>query len=66
MYVYIIDTSSLFGLNNTYPQRESPEVWEKIEELCKNGKLIAPLEVKRDIEAGGLEGRYGGQRGEGR
>jgi len=55
MYVYIIDTSSLIWLKNTYPQRESPEVWEKIEELCKNGKLIAPLEVKREIEAGGDE-----------
>jgi hypothetical protein len=49
--VYCIDTSSLI---NFKPFRRDvfPTIWSKLESMIKNGELIAPLEVCREIEIG--------------
>lgn len=52
MNLYIIDTSSLIELKNTYPQDIFPTLWEKIDELIKQKRLIAPSEVQKEIEQG--------------
>jgi len=52
MVIYIIDTSSLIKIKEQYPRRTFPGVWQKLEDLCKNGRLIAPFEVLKEIEEG--------------
>ncbi|MBI4442508.1 MAG: DUF4411 family protein [Acidobacteria bacterium] len=49
---YCIDTSSLIQLNRFYKPSVFPGVWVKIEELVKQGRLIAPDAVKSEIEKG--------------
>ncbi len=49
MRIYIIDTSSLIEMKDKYPIDIFPTIWEKMEELYKNNRLIAPLEVKKEI-----------------
>jgi len=46
--VYCIDASSLINLKN-FPKDIFPTIWTKIEELVKNGLLISPIEVYREI-----------------
>jgi hypothetical protein len=50
--VYCIDTSSLIELKIKYPREVFPTLWEKMEELIQNGQIIAPIEVKKEIEKG--------------
>ncbi|MFN3976327.1 MAG: DUF4411 family protein [Aquificaceae bacterium] len=50
--IYIIDTSSLIEMKNKYPEDTFPTLWEKMNELYTNGRLIAPVEVKKEIEKG--------------
>jgi hypothetical protein len=50
--VYCIDTSSLIELKIKYPREVFPTLWEKMEELIQNGRIIAPIEVKKEIERG--------------
>jgi hypothetical protein len=50
--VYCIDTSSLIELKIKYPREVFPTLWEKMEELIQNGRIIAPIEVKKEIEKG--------------
>lgn len=52
MVVYVIDTSSLIKMKEQYPSTTFPSVWQNMEKLCKNGKLIGPLEVLKEIEEG--------------
>jgi len=52
MVIYIIDTSSLIKIKEQYPRSIFPGVWKKLEDLCKNGRLIAPFEVLKEIEEG--------------
>lgn len=42
---YVIDTSSLVELNKHNPIDIYPSVWNKMEELVKKGRLVAPREV---------------------
>lgn len=48
-YIYIIDTSSLIEMKDKYPEIVFPSVWRKMEELFKQGRLIAPEEVKDEL-----------------
>lgn len=50
--MYVIDTSSLINLNRYYRRTTFTAVWQRIESLIANGTLIAPHEVKREIERG--------------
>jgi len=42
---YVIDTSSLLELPFSYPKDNFPGVWQKIEELIDEGKMISSEEV---------------------
>ncbi len=46
---YIIDTSSLIELNKHNPMDVYPGVWQKIEQLINNDRLLAPKEVLFEI-----------------
>jgi len=52
MDIYCTDASSFIEMKESYPKDIFPKLWEKIEKLCKEGRLIAPLEVKEEIEQG--------------
>jgi hypothetical protein len=50
--LYIVDTSSLIGLYNWRPPRSHRPVWEKLENLIRNDRLISPEQVYDEIRAG--------------
>ena len=52
MDIYCVDTSSFIEMKESYPNDIFPNLWENIEKLCKNGRLIDPDEVKKEIEKG--------------
>lgn len=53
---YAIDSSSLIeGLRKTYPKEVFPSLWSKVGEEIENGKIIAPDEVKRELEEFGVD-----------
>ena len=47
---YCIDTSALIDLKWVYPWVTFPTLWEKIGNLIKQGRLIAPQQVLKEIE----------------
>jgi len=49
---YIIDSSSLIGLNKGNPIDVYPSVWQKLESLINRGSLLAPKEVLFEIMDG--------------
>lgn len=49
-HYYCIDTSSLINLTRWYPRNNFPSLWEKIEGLISEGRLIAPTYVLKEIE----------------
>lgn len=53
--IYIIDSSALIDLKNSYPIKNNSHLWKKIEKICKEGKLIAPMEVYKEIKNGSDE-----------
>jgi hypothetical protein len=48
--LYCIDASSLIRLKQDFPRKVFPTVWERMEELIRAGRLIAPDEVFREVE----------------
>ncbi len=52
---YAIDSSSLIeGLRKTYPKEVFPSLWNRVGEEIQHGKIIAPDEVKRELEEIGV------------
>jgi len=51
-YIYCVDTSSLIEMRACYPRDIFPTLWRNIEGLCREGRIIAPIEVKKEIEEG--------------
>lgn len=49
--VYCVDTSSLINLK-PFRRDVFPTIWRKLEDMIKNGELIAPMEVYGEIEIG--------------
>ena len=47
--LYILDTSSLIELQETYPQSSFPTVWSNFESLVTSNQLISPIEVYNEI-----------------
>jgi hypothetical protein len=47
--LYIIDTSSLIQIKDRYPVRTLPGIWDDLNTLIVNKRLIAPEEVKKEI-----------------
>jgi len=54
MDIYCIDTSSLIEMKDKYPQDVTlfKKVWKNMDNLCKEQRLIAPVEVLKEIEQG--------------
>jgi len=54
MEIYCIDTSSLIEMKDKYPQDVTlfKKVWNNMDNLCKEHRLIAPVEVLKEIEQG--------------
>jgi hypothetical protein len=50
--LYIVDASSLIGLYNWRPPKRHRPVWEKLDNLISNDRLISPEEVYEEIRAG--------------
>lgn len=48
--IYIIDTSSLIEMKRKYPEDVFPTLWQRIDDLIREDRLIAPAEVKEEIE----------------
>jgi hypothetical protein len=48
--LYCIDASSLIEIKQRFPQKVFPGVWEKVQDLIRERRLIAPDEVFREIE----------------
>ncbi len=49
--VYCIDTSSLVDLHRFYPGARFPTLWDRLERLIGEARLLAPREVRRELEA---------------
>ncbi len=52
---YVLDSSALFDLKNDYPRASFPSLWSRFDALCAAGVIIAPREVRREIERGSDE-----------
>ncbi len=50
--IYIIDTSSLVTLHRWRPLSSNREIWDNLEKLIRDDRLIAPEEVYDEIRAG--------------
>lgn len=50
--VYIVDTSSFIEMKKRYPKDVFPTLWQRVDELIRMGRLIAPVEVKKEIDRG--------------
>jgi len=47
---YCIDTSALVAAwQERYPPENFPRLWERFDELIGDGRLVAPVEVRREI-----------------
>lgn len=49
-YVYCIDTSALIDLKKIYPRDIFPSLWDNIEKLITQGRIIAPREVLKELK----------------
>ena len=50
--IYCVDTSALIDLARQYPRNVFPGLWRELDALVDAGRLIAPVEVKKEIEQG--------------
>lgn len=50
--LYIIDSSSLIEIQRHYPIDIFPSVWKHLHDLAKDGRLVAPFEVRKEILEG--------------
>jgi hypothetical protein len=48
--VYILDTSAFIELNKRWPSDIFEKLWDKLEELGRNGLIISPMEVKKELD----------------
>lgn len=49
-YSYCIDTSALIDLKRLYPRKIFPSLWENIEKLISQGRIVSPREVFKELE----------------
>ena len=49
--VFVIDTSSLLELHHI-PEDIFPSIWKELDKLIDAGELVAPHEVRREVEKG--------------
>jgi hypothetical protein len=49
--VYCLDTSALiYAMNERYPPKHFPSLWEKVDALIEEGRLISSEEVYKELE----------------
>jgi Domain of unknown function (DUF4411) len=60
--LYCFDASSIIRLKQDFPRKIFPAVWERVEELIRTKRLIAPDEVYREIEHDDVLGPWAKQR----
>jgi Domain of unknown function (DUF4411) len=48
---YCIDASSLLKMKEDFPRKVFPALWDRMEELIRDGRLFAPEEVFKEIES---------------
>lgn len=48
-FIYIIDTSSIIDLFRVYPSDVFPKLWENIDVLIKQGRIISHEEVLKEL-----------------
>lgn len=48
--IYVVDSSALIDLRVLYPRDTFPGVWDRLEALIREGRLIAPDEVLHELE----------------
>ncbi len=49
---FVIDSSSLIDLARKNPRQKYPGVWKYIEQLAEASRLVAPREVRLEVERG--------------
>lgn len=49
---YVVDTSSLLDLIHYYPKDIFPGIWVELDLLIKSSMMVAPVDVKDEIERG--------------
>ena len=49
--IYCIDTSALIDLDRLYPKNTFPTLWEKLEELIRDKRLISSIKVLVELSA---------------
>lgn len=47
--IYVIDTSSWIELGQYYPQETFTNLWDSLQKLIKNNRIISPEEVFKEI-----------------
>ena len=50
--LYVIDTSSLIGLQNWRPMGKHHAVWTRLDEFIESDQLISPIEVYEELRQG--------------
>lgn len=49
-FIYCVDTSGWTALKRSYPPANFPSLWDRIDALIKNRRLISPKEVYAELE----------------
>lgn len=60
--IYCIDASSLIKLKQDFPRQVFPTLWERVEEMARAGRLIAPDEVLQEIKNDDVLGPWAKQK----
>jgi hypothetical protein len=47
---YCIDASSLLKMKEDFPRKVFPGLWDRVEQLIRDGRLFAPEEVFKEVE----------------
>jgi hypothetical protein len=47
--MYVLDTNAFYTLGNYYPSR-FPTIWERIDNLVREGRFLSVKEVRKEIE----------------
>jgi hypothetical protein len=49
VFLYVVDTSFFIEIHRRYPKRTLPGIWKDLEALIRDGRIIAPENVKTEI-----------------
>ena len=50
--IYFVDTNELINLSRHYPKEVFPGLWDSIENLISEERILSPKEVLDEIELG--------------